>query len=54
MKVLHDTGVLVGRSMRHILRSPDTIITVVITPLMIMVLFVYVLGGQYGQEPAPT
>jgi ABC-2 type transport system permease protein len=45
MKVLHDTGVLFGRSMRHILRSPDTIITVVITPLMIMVLFVYVFGG---------
>lgn len=45
MKVLHDTWVLFGRSMRHILRSPDTIITVVITPLMIMLLFVYVFGG---------
>ncbi len=31
--------------MRHILRSPDTIITVVIVPVMIMLLFVYVLGG---------
>lgn len=46
MKGLHDTGVLFGRSMRHILRSPDTIITVVITPLMIMLLFVYVFGGS--------
>ncbi len=45
MKVLHDTGLLFGRSMRHILRSPDTIITVAITPIMIMVLFVYVFGG---------
>src|SRR5579885_3262945 len=45
MKVLHDTVVLLGRSMRHILRSPDTIITVLITPIMIMLLFVYVLGG---------
>jgi ABC-2 type transport system permease protein len=45
MKALYDTGVLFGRSMRHILRSPDTIITVVITPLMIMLLFVYVFGG---------
>jgi ABC-2 type transport system permease protein len=45
MKVLHDTGVLFGRSMRHVLRSPDTIITVLITPLMIMLLFVYVFGG---------
>jgi ABC-2 type transport system permease protein len=45
VKVLHDTTVLFGRSMRHILRSPDTIITVLITPLMIMLLFVYVFGG---------
>lgn len=45
MKVGYDTGVLFGRSMRHILRSPDTIITVLITPIMIMVLFVYVFGG---------
>ena len=45
MKVMHDTAVLFGRLMRHILRSPDTIITVLITPLMIMLLFVYVFGG---------
>lgn len=45
MKTLHDTGVLVGRSVSHILRSPDTIITVLITPLMVMLLFVYVYGG---------
>ena len=46
MKVLSDTAVLFGRSMRHILRSPDTIITVLITPVAIMLLFVYVLGGS--------
>jgi ABC-2 type transport system permease protein len=45
MKPLHDTGVLFGRSMTHILRSPDTIITVLITPVAIMLLFVYVFGG---------
>ena len=28
-----DTAVLTGRSMRHILRSPDTIITTVVTPV---------------------
>lgn len=39
------TGVLFGRSMRHILRSPDTIITVAIIPIMMMLLFVYVFGG---------
>jgi ABC-2 type transport system permease protein len=43
--VLADTGVLTGRSLRHILRSPDTIITTVITPIALMLLFVYVLGG---------
>lgn len=45
MKALHDTGVLFGRLMRHILRSSDTIITVLITPVMLMLLFVYVFGG---------
>jgi ABC-2 type transport system permease protein len=45
MKAVHDTGLLFGRSMRHILRSPDTIITVLITPLAMMLLFVYVFGG---------
>ncbi len=45
MNVLRETGILFGRSMRHIQRSPDTIITVAITPIMIMLLFVYVYGG---------
>src|SRR5215216_3752443 len=45
MKAWYDTGVLFGRSMRHILRSPDTIITVAIMPIMFMLLFVYVFGG---------
>ena len=40
-----DTAVLTGRSMRHILRSPDTIITTVVTPVALMLLYVYVLGG---------
>lgn len=40
-----DTRVLTGRSLRHILRSPDTIITTAITPIAMMLLFVYVFGG---------
>lgn len=40
-----DTSVLLGRSLRHIARSPDTIITVTITPIALMLLFVYVFGG---------
>ena len=40
-----DTAVLTGRTLRHVTRSPDTIITTVITPIAIMLLFVYVFGG---------
>ncbi|MDD2621864.1 MAG: ABC transporter permease [Bacteroidales bacterium] len=40
-----DMGVMLGRSMRHILRSMDTIITVTIMPIVFMLLFVYVFGG---------
>ena len=40
-----DTAVLLSRSMRHITRSLDTIITVAITPIALMLLFVYVFGG---------
>src|SRR5512146_2679558 len=40
-----DIGVMLGRSMRHITRSMDTIITVTIMPIAFMLLFVYVFGG---------
>jgi ABC-2 type transport system permease protein len=40
-----DTAVLTGRTMRHVTRSPDTIITTAIMPIAIMLLFVYVFGG---------
>ena len=40
-----DTGVMLGRSMRHVTRSMDTIITVTIMPIAFMLLFVYVFGG---------
>ena len=40
-----DTAVMLGRSLRHITRSVDTIITTAITPIAIMLLFVYVFGG---------
>ena len=42
---LHDTTTLLGRSLRHILRSPDTIITTAITPIAMLLMFVYVFGG---------
>lgn len=40
-----DTAYLTGRSLRHISRSPDTIITTAIMPIAFMLLFVYVFGG---------
>ena len=40
-----DTAVLTGRTMHHVTRSPDTIITTLITPIALMLLFVYVFGG---------
>ncbi|SFI69607.1 ABC-2 type transport system permease protein [Paenibacillus sp. UNC496MF] len=40
-----DIGVMLGRSMRHVFRSMDTIITVTIMPIAFMLLFVYVFGG---------
>jgi len=40
-----DTALLTGRSLRHITRSPDTVLTVAIMPIALMLLFVYVFGG---------
>src|ERR1700729_1875505 len=45
MHFLGDPAVLLGRSMRHITRSLDTIITVSVMPIALMLLFVYVFGG---------
>jgi ABC-2 type transport system permease protein len=39
------TGVMLGRSVRHVTRSMDTIVTVTIMPIAFMLLFVYVFGG---------
>ena len=40
-----DTAVLTGRTLRHITRSMDTIITTTLMPIGFMLMFVYVLGG---------
>jgi ABC-2 type transport system permease protein len=47
-----DTALLTGRSLRHILRSPDTIITTTIMPIAFMLLFVYVFGGAISSGSA--
>ena len=43
--LFHDTAVLLKRSLRHVLRSPDTIITTAVTPVAMLLLFVYVFGS---------
>lgn len=40
-----DVSVMLGRSLKHIFRSLDTIITVALMPIAMMLLFVYVFGG---------
>lgn len=45
-RVFGDAVVMLKRSLRHILRSPDTIITTAITPIAMLLLFVYVFGGS--------
>jgi ABC-2 type transport system permease protein len=53
---LGDTAALTGRTLRHVTRSLDTIITIAIMPIAIMLLFVYVFGGAIdtGSEPYVT
>jgi hypothetical protein len=46
-----DTAVLTGRTLRHVTRSVDTIITTAITPIAMMLMFVYVFGGAIDTGP---
>lgn len=43
---MSDTKVMVKRSMRHAVRSKDTIMTSIIMPIFLMLFFVYVFGGS--------
>src|SRR5688572_18339854 len=40
-----DSAVLIGRSLRHIFRNTDQLLSLVIQPIMFMLLFRYVFGG---------
>lgn len=50
MQAFKDTWTMAKRSLRHIVRSPDTIITVVLTPIALLLMFVFVFGGALGQQ----
>jgi len=52
---MNKTGVLTGRLLKHILRSPDTIITVALIPIAMLLMFVFVFGGALkGAIPSGT
>ena len=42
---LADTAALTARTLRHVTRSSDTIITTAVMPIAMMLIFVYVFGG---------
>lgn len=42
---VRDTATLLKRSLRHVLRSPDTIVTTAVTPIAMLLLFVHVFGS---------
>ena len=42
---LSDTVALTGRSLRHVTRSVDTVVTTAVMPIAFLLLFVYVFGG---------
>src|ERR687885_1246528 len=50
-RFLRDTALLTGRSLRHIARSPDTIVTTALMPIAFLLLFVYVFGGAIQAGP---
>ncbi len=47
---IHDTLVLIQRSLRHIFKNPDQLMAVAIQPIMFMLLFRYVFGGAIQTE----
>jgi ABC-2 type transport system permease protein len=53
MTLVRDTWTLTTRVLRHNTRSPDTIMTVVGMPLMILLAFVFVLGGAMSTGAIP-
>lgn len=50
MRALADTWTMTKRSLRHTTRSIDTIITVVLMPIAMLLLFEYVFGGAIGTQ----
>ena len=49
--LIPDTWTLTTRMLRHNIRSVDTIITILVMPVMILLAFVFVLGGAMNTGP---
>jgi len=50
-RFVSETTILTGRSLRHITRSLDTIITTTLMPIAFLLLFVFVFGGAIKAGP---
>ncbi len=48
MHLIRDTLVMAKRSLRHTVRSMDTIITVAATPIALLLMFVFVMGNAFN------
>lgn len=42
---LRDSATMIGRSVRHVFRNVDGLITAIVLPIVLMLVFVYVFGG---------
>src|SRR5690625_7856930 len=42
-----EEAVFIGRSLRHSVRNVDAMLTAILLPVMLMLLFVYVFGGAF-------
>ncbi|MFH5230759.1 ABC transporter permease [Antrihabitans spumae] len=47
-----DSATMLRRSLRHTLRSPETMITTIALPIVILLMFVYVFGGAMNVDGA--
>lgn len=50
MHAIHDTWTMTKRSLKHTVRSMDTIITVAAMPIAMMLMFVYVFGSSFSPQ----
>lgn len=45
---LHDTATMTGRNLRRLMRAPDQVMFILVSPIMFTLLFRYVFGGAIG------